>query len=346
MRTFVNFFAFGFFLLTLLFNSCKQQSEVNLNDCYGKARITGVVQYKAGFKNVNGVYVDSLCYAVGQTVYVVLDASNLDSDASGEMLYEAIVDENGFYSIEVPFGVKSVKVDIKVKPFTADVTFDNTLPELNEAKNVLFGTDYIKSDFSLENGQTYVNNIVLDFQEQDFNGYDGEYTKTIKVSGSVNYVGWVSDGTDWDSGNVKYAEKPLYLSVLNDYEMSTKHYRVVTDANGEFTYDVPCPIFGNTFVTVTSDYEYIDDSFKHYFYDNENAKWQYQITSVYYKTEEDYVVNTVPTQDGLVAEKIYCTFYVYPVSLYGIYGIGADWDFDNFGYPLYTGGTALGWRWN
>lgn len=345
MRTFVKIFAFGFFLLTLLFNSCKQQSEVNLNDCYGKARITGIVQYKAGYKNVNGVYVDSLCNAVGQTVYAVLDASNLDSEATGELMYEAIVDERGYYSIEVPFGVNSVKVDIKVKPFTADVTFDNTLPELNEAKNVLFGSDYLRSNFTLENGQVYLNNILLE-QSQDIYGYGGEYTKTIKVSGSVNYLGWVFDGTDWDAGNVKYAEKPFYLTVSNDYEMSMKHYRVVTDANGDFTYDVPYSAFGSTYVTVAFDNEYIDDSFKHYYYDVDKGEWYNQTTSVYYVPTQDYYVNIVPTQDGLVAEKIYCTFYVNPVSLYGLHGIGADWDYDNFGNPLYIGGTALGWSWN
>lgn len=344
MKKIVRISAFALALLTFLFSSCKQQSEVNLNDCYGKARITGTVQYKAGYKNVNGVYVDSLCYAVGQIVYVVLDASNLDSEATGELMYEAIVDERGYYSIEVPFGVSSVKVDIKVKPFTADVTFDNTFPDLNVAENVLFGSDYLRSNFTLENGQVYVNNILLE-QSQEFYGYDSVEKKILKVTGSIDYLGWVYNGSSWTSGNVKYAEKPFYLCVVNDYELTEIYHRVVTDANGEFSYDVPYTPFGPIYVTVVFDNEYIDDSFKHYYYDVDEGEWRNQTTSVYYVPSQKYEVNVVPTQDGYVAEKIYCTFLAKPISLYGIYGIGADWDVDNFGALIYTGGSALGWVW-
>ena len=161
MKSLVKLLALALVVIMPFLQSCKKQSELELKDFAGKATIIGSVRYNAGMTLKDGVIIEDYQLAVGQTVEVIMDASQLDPDASGDLVYETVVDENGQYSIEVPFGVKPVKVSIKVKAFSSTLSIPNNYNEFTVIEDVLFGGNYIENDFELVNGEVYTLNINL-----------------------------------------------------------------------------------------------------------------------------------------------------------------------------------------
>ena len=155
MKSFVKLLALALVVIMPFLQSCKKQSELELKDFAGKATITGSVQYYAGVTIKDGVSFEDYQLAVGQTVEVIMDASQLDPDASGDLVYETVVDENGQYSIEVPFGVKPATVSVKVKAFSSTFSIPNNYNEYTVIEDVLFGANYTEDNFNIFTGKIH-----------------------------------------------------------------------------------------------------------------------------------------------------------------------------------------------
>lgn len=343
MKSFVKLVALALVVIMPFLQSCKKQSELELKDFAGKATIIGSVRYIAGVTIEDGVITEDYQLAVGQTVEVIMDASQLDPDASGDLVYETVVDENGQYSIEVPFGVKPVKVSIKVKAFRSTFSIPNNYNEYTVIEDVLFGAKYIEDDFELVNGEVYTLNINL-VPNHSYYDYDDMDKVKVKVSGYVKYNGWKVTSGGYTTGNVPYANKPIVVNVYSDYSAADFYYDVTTDANGYFTCEVPVPNYDGVEIELRVKKNYIDNSFEHHYYNVDLAEWKTQKTSVYYKGMED--VDIEYTTEGVFAHEATLELTAYPVSLFGLYGIGnPDLDIKDDAV-VFTYGNLLGSQWS
>lgn len=343
MKSFVKLLALALVVVMPFLQSCKKQSELELKDFAGKATIIGSVRYVAGITIKDGVIIQDYQLAVGQTVEVIMDASQLDPDASGDLVYETVVDENGQYSIEVPFGVKPVKVSIKVKAFSSTLSIPNNYNECTVIEDVLFGANYTEDNFQLVNGEVYTLNINL-APDHSYYDYDDMDKEKVKVSGYVKYKGWKATSGGYTTGNVAYANKPIVVYVYNNYSQADFYYDVTTDANGYFTCEVPMSNYDGVEIELRVKNNYIDNSFEHHYYNVDLAEWKTQKTSVYYQGMED--VDIAMTTDGIFAKEATLELEAYPVSLFGLYGIGnPDLDVQD-GAVVFTYGNLLGSQWS
>ena len=343
MKSFVKLLALALVVIMPFLQSCKKQSELELKDFAGKATITGSVQYYAGVTIKDGVSFEDYQLAVGQTVEVIMDASQLDPAASGDLVYETVVDENGQYSIEVPFGVKPVTVSVKVKAFSSTFSIPNNYNEYTVIEDVLFGANYTEDNFKLVNGQVYTLNFNLK-PDHSYYDYDDMDKVKVKVSGYVKYNGWKVTSGGYTTGNVPYANKPIVVNVYSNYSDAVFYYDVTTDANGYFTCEVPVPNYNSAEIRLIVNKNYIDNSFEHHYYNVDLAEWQTQKTSVYYEGEEE--VDIEYTTEGVFAHEATLELTAYPVSLFGLYGIGnPDLDIKD-GAVVFTYGNLLGSQWS
>ena len=343
MKSLVKLLALALVVIMPFLQSCKKQSELELKDFAGKATIIGSVRYNAGMTLKDGVIIEDYQLAVGQTVEVIMDASQLDPDASGDLVYETVVDENGQYSIEVPFGVKPVKVSIKVKAFSSTLSIPNNYNEFTVIEDVLFGGNYIENDFELVNGEVYTLNINL-VPDHSYYDYDDMDKVKVKVSGYVKYKGWKATSGGYTTGNVPYANKPIVVQVVSDYSAAGFYYDVTTDENGYFTCEVPMSNYNGVEIELRVKKNYIDNSFEHHYYNVDLAEWKTQKTSVYY--EGDEYVDIEYTTEGVFAHEATLELTAYPVSLFGLYGIGnPDLDIKD-GAVVFTYGNLLGTQWS
>jgi len=104
----------------LLLTACEQeQTALTIDAIAGKATIKGRVIYKSG-ETQTGNYVGEVWnLAAGQTVYAYLSNADLTGDpgAPGETAYEAVVDANGDYNLEVPATAAGVGVRLEFSSF-------------------------------------------------------------------------------------------------------------------------------------------------------------------------------------------------------------------------------------
>lgn len=104
----------------LLLTACEQeQTALSIDAIAGKATIKGRVIYKSG-ETQTGNYVGEVWnLAAGQTVYAYLSNADLTGDpgAPGETAYEAVVDANGDYNLEVPATATGVSVRLEFSSF-------------------------------------------------------------------------------------------------------------------------------------------------------------------------------------------------------------------------------------
>ncbi|HBL73572.1 MAG: hypothetical protein GX619_03935 [Bacteroidales bacterium] len=104
----------------LLLTACEQeQTALTIDAIAGKASIKGRVIYKSG-ETQTGQYVGEVWnLAAGQTVYAYLSNADLTGDpgAPGETAYEATVDANGDYLLEVPATATGVSVRLEFSSF-------------------------------------------------------------------------------------------------------------------------------------------------------------------------------------------------------------------------------------
>lgn len=104
----------------LLLTACEQeQTALTVDAIAGKATIKGRVIYQSG-ETQTGNYVGEVWnLAAGQKVYAYLSNADLTGDpgAPGETSYEASVDANGDYLLEVPATAAGVNVRLEFSSF-------------------------------------------------------------------------------------------------------------------------------------------------------------------------------------------------------------------------------------
>ncbi len=107
-------------LLCVAATSCsKEQSELSLSDVVGTASVKGQICYNQGYNYTAGS--DYYVPVSNKTVYIDVDLSSYDSNASGIERYTTTTDSSGNYSMTVPCSVsmETISVTVKVPSFTA-----------------------------------------------------------------------------------------------------------------------------------------------------------------------------------------------------------------------------------
>ena len=150
-----------------------EQSSYSLKDCAGKAIVTGRVTVDEGAAKVNGVTVSSnIAPAAGAQVVLTVDYSAYGKGTeSGSKQYFATVDANGFYSIEVPVGIKPLAsgkavLDVIIPEGVSfpygEIVEDNIVNVANPVFTAAANTAGQKlNDFALEANKTVGRDIKL-----------------------------------------------------------------------------------------------------------------------------------------------------------------------------------------
>lgn len=133
----------------LVFVGCEKQSELNFNEIKGSAKVEGTVFYNEGDKLDDGVIIsNNLVPASGQVVVVRVPYADYSAGATGDKTFEATVDAQGNYSIDIPVDLDGVNATIDIRPFKAafykmqndahkeitDALYDQVAPQLAALK--------------------------------------------------------------------------------------------------------------------------------------------------------------------------------------------------------------------
>lgn len=109
-------------LAIVALTSCQEQvqSQLDFETLTDKAVVQGYVYINKGYVQDGANYVVKDLPAAGCEVLVKVPYTKYDADAAaGDKLFEAVCDDNGFYSIEVPVGQAAISgATVHTRPFT------------------------------------------------------------------------------------------------------------------------------------------------------------------------------------------------------------------------------------
>lgn len=139
-------------------------SSFNFEDIKGTAIVKGVVTYEPGYMadgsaSFHNASVKQSVPANGAVVTVEVDNGEYVSSAEGTKVYQAITNEKGEYSIEVPAGIKAIHATVSVKDF------EGTYSEyVNDGLLTVSGVKYATTSTEAVNlcdGRTETKNLAL-----------------------------------------------------------------------------------------------------------------------------------------------------------------------------------------
>lgn len=135
--------------------SCQDQvqSQLDFETLTDKAVVQGYVYVDKGYVKDGSNYVVKNLPAAGCEVLVKVPYSKYDADAAaGDKIFEAVCDNNGFYSIEVPVGQAAISgATVNTRPFT-DKYYDLVNGNILE-KEVTYNE--VSTTVEIERGKTY-----------------------------------------------------------------------------------------------------------------------------------------------------------------------------------------------
>ena len=135
--------------------SCQDQvqSQLDFETLTEKAVVQGHVYINKGYVKDGSNYVVKDLPAAGCEVLVKVPYAKYDADASaGDKIFEAVCDNNGFYSIEVPVGQAAISgATVNTLPFT-DKYYDLVNGNILE-KEVTYNE--VSTAVEIERGKTY-----------------------------------------------------------------------------------------------------------------------------------------------------------------------------------------------
>lgn len=242
----------------LLLTACEQeQTALTIDAIAGKATIKGRVIYKSG-ETQTGNYVGEVWnLAAGQTVYAYLSNADLTGDpgAPGETSYEATVDANGDYLLEVPATSAGVNVRLEFSSFEGAY---RQAAGINTATGTLTFRDITgfyqagASGLTVKNSLTYIE----DYDAYAFTARSAlsEATFTtddyVKVSGLLTYS---AESRSADSTLVTIVKRPAVgQKILVGFDgswYSTMAFTVPVGENNLAVFEVYLPTADNNRTT-------------------------------------------------------------------------------------------------
>ncbi len=214
--------------------SCQDQvqSQLDFETLTDKAVVQGYVYVDKGYVKDGSNYVVKNLPAAGCEVLVKVPYTKYDADASaGDKLFEAVCDDNGFYSIEVPVGQAAISgATVHTRPFT-DKYYDLVNGNILE-KEVTYNE--VSTTVEIERGKTYtaanlyvkkgVENAVL------------SRNQSISIKGTVKERYEVRDSYDNVSADTRNANKvSVVITITNSEYANEKLVFNTTTSYGSYT---------------------------------------------------------------------------------------------------------------
>ena len=345
-------------LATLALVGCQNQSQSQLDfdDVSGKAVVQGYVYVDRGFKQDGTTLVAVNEPAEGCEVVVKVPYQEYDANAtSGDKMFTAVCDANGFYTVEIPVGQAAITgANVYTRPFVG------TYYELTNAQIMETTASFPETSTAvdIENGKTFMAaNMVV---SKDVTTPNFSRQQVVTLSGQIaeRYEKWTwIDPTDRTLGDtvlvgVQDATKAvqLQLEFVNMSNPSSERliYNVTTDATG--AYNLTVNLFdtwniSDVVVKVTAK-SYLNEVTHYYqIYDEDNKDWKsqtQQVSGYYAGTQTTDYLNDGDKLIGHTFGKMILTF-VPDYAKEKIYGIGNTSIDMKDGKIIYTSSNVLGW---
>lgn len=345
-------------LATLALVGCQNQSQSQLDfdDVSGKAVVQGYVYVDRGFKQDGTTLVAVNEPAEGCEVVVKVPYQEYDANAtSGDKLFTAVCDANGFYTIEIPVGQAAITgARIYTRPFVS------TYYELTNAQIMEITASFPETSTAvdIENGKTFMAaNMVVskdvtipNFSRQQVVTLSGQiaerYEKRTWIDIDDKTLGYTV------SADVQNATKAVQMQ-LEFVNMSATTgesliYNVTTDETG--AYNLTVNLFDTwniSDVKVNVTVKSYLNGVKHYYkrYDEDNFEWvdkNQTVTGYYAGTQTTDYLSDGDKLIGHTFGKMTLTF-VPNYAKETIYGIGNTAIDMKDGKTIYTSSNVLGW---
>lgn len=345
-------------LATLALVGCQNQSQSQLDfdDVSGKAVVQGYVYVDRGFKQDGTTLVAVNEPAEGCAVVVKVPYQEYDANAtSGDKMFTAVCDANGFYTVEIPVGQAAITgARIYTRPFVG------TYYELTNAQIMETTASFPETSTAvdIENGKTFMAANMVVSKDVTIPNLSRQQVVTLSGQIAERYEKrtWidVTDKTlgDTVSAGVQDATKAVQLQ-LEFVDMSNPSserliYNVTTDATG--AYNLTVNLFdtwniSDVVVEVTAK-SYLNEV-THYYkrYDEDNMDWKYQTQQVTGYYEGTQTTDDLREGDKLIGHtfgKMILNFVpnYAKETIYGIGNIDIDWKDGNL---MYHSDNVLGW---
>lgn len=323
--------------------SCQDQvqSQLDFETLTDKAVVQGYVYVDKGYVKDGSNYVVKDLPAAGCEVLVKVPYTKYDADAAaGDKIFEAVCDNNGFYSIEVPVGQAAISgATVHTRPFT-DKYYDLVNGNILE-KEVTYNE--VSTTVEIEHGKTYtaanlyvkkgVENAIL------------SRNQVVAISGTVKERYEVKEyGNSYATASTRSANKvSVVITITNNNEKlvfntttSSGSYKV--NANLYDAWDI-----NNTYVIVetkaykSSVQHYYEKKYYSYYWEADS-----QSVSGYYasaSTNKKQLSNG-ELLIGAQMNELVLTFV--PDYKNTIYGIGKSVDYED-GDRVYRSNNPLNW---
>lgn len=343
-------------LATLALVGCQNQSQSQLDfdDVSGKAVVQGYVYVDRGFKQDGTTLVAVNEPAEGCEVVVKVPYQEYDANAtSGDKMFTAVCDANGFYTIEIPVGQAAIAgANVYTRPFVG--TYYGMVN--GQVMETTASFPETSTAVDIENGKTFMAaNMVV---SKDVTTPILSRQQVVTVSGQIaqNYEkkNWI-DPQNMDKGytvsaDVQNATKAVELQLTFFHSSSAEAlvYNVTTDATG--AYNLTVNLFdtwniSDVLVEVTAK-SYLN-KVTHYYqrYDEDNIDWKYDtqdVTGYYAGTQTTDYLREGDELIGHTFGKMILTFVpdYAKVIIYGLGNPDIDWKDGN---RIYRSDNVLGW---
>lgn len=268
----------AFAVVATLFASCtEEQTSYDVNDVPGKAKIIGSLAYSEGTILEGGQFKELIKPAADKEVYLEIQNSDYQSGATGTQTIKKVqTDSDGKFEVEIP--VPANGADITVKPADFTGVFNKIVRKNNEyvaeTQNVVYRVGN-NSERLQPNQIAYVDLFLNVVDEQQLaEGYDQFVAVTGTIGmGKEKYNAAVTRRETTGMNlqrilkapqRVFYFDKAANADLLVDitYNGESRSYNCKTNANGEFTLNVPvkdivCDItYDINILSFTSQYDY------------------------------------------------------------------------------------------
>lgn len=308
LRSFKAFAAFA--IVAMVFAGCSEdQTSLDVNSVPGRAKIIGSLTYSEGtILNEDNQFVELIKPAANKEVVFTIPNSAYTGNQQneGNAVFKTTTDANGRYEIEIPVSiVKATPISIRPADFTG--YFSRVIKENNTLKidsitvvyryedNVADKNTQVTTDKATDaphaTATLYPNQICfadLRYEEIDTQDIEEGYNQYVNLNGKIgkglkeyHAPKLITD----DEGReikknaevINYFDKSpntdLIISVT--YNGYTRQYNRTTDANGEFSLNIPVKDIECELVYKIHALPFAENQFKDYEYTTEvpEGKW-------------------------------------------------------------------------
>lgn len=277
-------FTMSTLMLTGIFSSCRHQSELDINDLQGQAKITGIVKYNQGAtKQADGsIILENLIPAAGQKVIVKVGNKDYADGAVGKQTYEGVVNEDGTYEVNVAIGIKTAEATVTVLPFRA-TKYVQVSDDVVTLENALFN-EVTEQMFSLDNNDIKSADFIVLSNDEPQTMYNQKVTLEGKVETDV----WKknADTEVWEPKTTGRAVN-LIIEVTEKIDGESSvilKYNAQANSEGAFKKEIQLPSNCWDAEEISVEIKTVPEigSFSHKYYDKKEKEWKTQEIDVLY----------------------------------------------------------------